>query len=162
MSAAGYLAIAVERRQHALVPEILTPRLELLWSLTDRPDHTLPASPSTRFAARETLRIEIKGRDVYSNRMHQHKELCNRGRHTIHAGGSQWKPLKGRGTSNVCRAFSRERSLTTRTTGGCSAKTARGATEVKEDVRALTPLIYGHVTPCGTFRFDMNSRLLLE
>ncbi len=42
---------------------------------------------STFFAAGETLRLEIKGRDVYANRMHQHKELCNCGWHTIHAGG---------------------------------------------------------------------------
>jgi len=25
-------------------------------------------------------------------------------------------------------------------------------------VRALTPLIYAHVTPCGTFRIDMSQR----
>ena len=31
-----------------------------------------------------------------------------------------------------------------------------------EDLRALTPLIYTHVTPYGTFRLDMNSRLDLE
>ena len=31
-----------------------------------------------------------------------------------------------------------------------------------EDLRALTPLIYSHVTPCGTFRLDMNERLVIE
>lgn len=30
-----------------------------------------------------------------------------------------------------------------------------------EDQRALTPLIYSHVTPYGTFRLDMNERLSL-
>jgi hypothetical protein len=28
-----------------------------------------------------------------------------------------------------------------------------------EDLGALTPLIYSHVTPYGTFRLDMNQRL---
>jgi len=32
----------------------------------------------------------------------------------------------------------------------------------KEDIRALTPLIYGHVTPYGTFRLDMSERLQIE
>ena len=31
-----------------------------------------------------------------------------------------------------------------------------------EDFRALTPLIYAHVNPYGTFRLDMNERLPLE
>ena len=31
-----------------------------------------------------------------------------------------------------------------------------------EDLRALTPLIYSHVTPYGTFRLDMNQRLAIE
>jgi hypothetical protein len=31
-----------------------------------------------------------------------------------------------------------------------------------EDLRALTPLIYSHVTPYGTFRLDMNERLAIE
>jgi hypothetical protein len=31
-----------------------------------------------------------------------------------------------------------------------------------EDLRALTPLIYSHVTPYGTFRLDMNERLVIE
>jgi hypothetical protein len=31
-----------------------------------------------------------------------------------------------------------------------------------EDLRALTPLVYGHVTPYGTFRLDMTKRLLIE
>jgi TnpA family transposase len=31
-----------------------------------------------------------------------------------------------------------------------------------EDQRALTPLIYSHVTPYGTFRLDMNERLSLS
>lgn len=30
-----------------------------------------------------------------------------------------------------------------------------------EDLRALTPLIYGHVNPYGTFRLDMATRLAL-
>jgi hypothetical protein len=29
-------------------------------------------------------------------------------------------------------------------------------------LRALTPLIYSHVTPYGTFRLDMNERLVIE
>lgn len=32
----------------------------------------------------------------------------------------------------------------------------------KNDQRALTPLIYGHVNPYGTFRLDMNQRLKIE
>jgi len=31
-----------------------------------------------------------------------------------------------------------------------------------EDLRALTPLIYGHISPYGTFRLDMKTRLNLE
>ncbi len=31
-----------------------------------------------------------------------------------------------------------------------------------EDLRALTPLVYGHVTPYGTFRLDMSKRLEIE
>lgn len=31
-----------------------------------------------------------------------------------------------------------------------------------EDFRALTPLIYGHISPYGTFRLDMQTRLDLE
>ncbi len=31
-----------------------------------------------------------------------------------------------------------------------------------EDFRALTPLVYGHVTPYGTFQLDMNKRLVFE
>ncbi len=30
-----------------------------------------------------------------------------------------------------------------------------------EDQRALTPLIYGHINPYGTFRLDMNKRLAI-
>jgi len=30
-----------------------------------------------------------------------------------------------------------------------------------EDLRALTPLIYNHVNPYGTFRLDMATRLSL-
>lgn len=32
----------------------------------------------------------------------------------------------------------------------------------KEDFRALTPLIYTHINPYGTFKLDMEERLLLE
>lgn len=32
----------------------------------------------------------------------------------------------------------------------------------KNDQRALTPLIYSHINPYGTFHLDMNERLLLE
>jgi len=32
----------------------------------------------------------------------------------------------------------------------------------QEDLRALSPLIWGHVNPYGTFRLDMNERLLIE
>ena len=31
-----------------------------------------------------------------------------------------------------------------------------------DDRRALTPLIYGHVNPYGTFRLDMSERLNIE
>jgi TnpA family transposase len=31
-----------------------------------------------------------------------------------------------------------------------------------DDLRALTPLIYAHVTPYGTFRLDMSQRLAIE
>ena len=31
-----------------------------------------------------------------------------------------------------------------------------------DDLHALTPLIYTHITPYGTFRLDMNERLPLE
>ena len=31
-----------------------------------------------------------------------------------------------------------------------------------EDLRALTPLIYGHISPYGTFQLDMKTRLDLE
>jgi len=42
---------------------------------------------STLFEANESLRLVIKGKDVFSNAMHHHRELCNQGNHTIHAGG---------------------------------------------------------------------------
>jgi TnpA family transposase len=32
----------------------------------------------------------------------------------------------------------------------------------KEDLRALTPLIYSHVTPYGTFRLDLSERIQIE
>lgn len=31
-----------------------------------------------------------------------------------------------------------------------------------DDLRALTPLIYAHVTPCGSFRLDMSKRLPID
>jgi hypothetical protein len=31
-----------------------------------------------------------------------------------------------------------------------------------DDLRALTPLIYAHVTPSGTFRLEMSQRLAIE
>ena len=31
-----------------------------------------------------------------------------------------------------------------------------------EDFRALTPLVYSHVTPYGVFDLDMNKRLSIE
>ena len=31
-----------------------------------------------------------------------------------------------------------------------------------EDLRALTPLLYGHISPYGTFHLDMTRRLDLE
>ena len=31
-----------------------------------------------------------------------------------------------------------------------------------EDLRALTPLVYSHVTPYGTFLLDMSKRLEIE
>ena len=42
---------------------------------------------STWFDEGETLRLEIKGQDLYPNRMLQHKDLCNAGNHTVHMGG---------------------------------------------------------------------------
>jgi len=32
----------------------------------------------------------------------------------------------------------------------------------KEDLRALTPLIYSHVTPYGLFRWDLAERMQIE
>jgi Tn3 transposase DDE domain len=32
----------------------------------------------------------------------------------------------------------------------------------KEDLRALTPLIYSHVTPYGFFRLDLSERMQIE
>jgi Tn3 transposase DDE domain len=32
----------------------------------------------------------------------------------------------------------------------------------KEDLRALTPLIYSHVTPYGMFRLDLTERMRIE
>jgi Tn3 transposase DDE domain len=32
----------------------------------------------------------------------------------------------------------------------------------QEDLRALTPLIYSHVTPYGTFRLDLSERIPIE
>jgi len=32
----------------------------------------------------------------------------------------------------------------------------------KEDLRALTPLIYSHVTPYGLFRLDLSERMQIE
>ena len=31
-----------------------------------------------------------------------------------------------------------------------------------DDLRALTPLIYSHISPYGTFLLDMNARLDIE
>ena len=31
----------------------------------------------------------------------------------------------------------------------------------KEDFRALTPLIYGHVNPYGKFNLEMNKRIVI-
>jgi Tn3 transposase DDE domain len=31
-----------------------------------------------------------------------------------------------------------------------------------DDLRALTPFIYTHLTPYGIFRLDMNQRLVIE
>jgi uncharacterized protein len=41
---------------------------------------------STLFATQETLRLVIQGREVFSNAMHHHRELCNQGNHTIYTG----------------------------------------------------------------------------
>ena len=43
---------------------------------------------STRFEPGERLRLVISGRDVFSNAMHHHRELCNQGRHTLYTGGA--------------------------------------------------------------------------
>ena len=32
----------------------------------------------------------------------------------------------------------------------------------QEDLRALRPLIYSHVTPYGLFRLDLNERMRIE
>ena len=37
-----------------------------------------------------------------------------------------------------------------------------GAVADKEDLRALTPLIYSHVTPYGLFRLDLTERMRIE
>jgi predicted acyl esterase len=43
---------------------------------------------STRFESDERLRLVISGRDVFSNAMHHHRELCNQGRHALYTGGA--------------------------------------------------------------------------
>lgn len=43
---------------------------------------------STLFEAGSSLVLEVKGRDVVEVRNHQHKQLFNAGRHTVHTGGS--------------------------------------------------------------------------
>jgi len=40
------------------------------------------------------------------------------------------------------------------------AKSMKGSRQY--DLRALTPLIYAHITPYGRFKLDMNERLPLE
>ena len=42
------------------------------------------------------------------------------------------------------------------------SETAWATRLTPEDFRALTPLIYGHISPYGTFRLDMKTRLDLE
>jgi hypothetical protein len=32
----------------------------------------------------------------------------------------------------------------------------------QEDLRGLTPLIYGHINPYGTFHLDLSKRLEIE
>ena len=44
---------------------------------------------------------------------------------------------------------------------GSAAREGSGFT-LPDDLRSLTPLIYAHVTPYGTFRLDMNQRLAIE
>jgi hypothetical protein len=34
--------------------------------------------------------------------------------------------------------------------------------EEEEDLRALTPLLYGHVNPYGCFYFDMDERISIN
>jgi putative CocE/NonD family hydrolase len=41
---------------------------------------------STWFDKGEKLRLEIKGQDLYLNRMLQHKDLCNAGNHNVYMG----------------------------------------------------------------------------
>jgi predicted acyl esterase len=43
---------------------------------------------STSFEAGESLRLVIGGADLYSHAMLHHRERCNEGTHTLHAGGS--------------------------------------------------------------------------
>jgi uncharacterized protein len=43
---------------------------------------------STHFGKGETLRLVISGRDVFHNAMHNHRELCNQGQHTLYTGPS--------------------------------------------------------------------------
>jgi predicted acyl esterase len=43
---------------------------------------------STLFEAGSTLVLELKGRDIVNVRNHQHKQLYNSGRHTVHTGGT--------------------------------------------------------------------------
>ena len=64
-----------ERLQLVAAGEIVQVELELLPS-------------STRFERGEGLRLVISGRDVFSNAMHHHRELCNQGRHTLYTGPS--------------------------------------------------------------------------
>ena len=39
---------------------------------------------------------------------------------------------------------------------------SRSERMLPDDLSALTPLIYAHVTPYGTIRFDMSQRLAIE
>jgi hypothetical protein len=55
-----------------------------------------------------------------------------------------------------------EQNGETTVTSASGEKQSSGFRMLPEDLRALTPLIYSHVTPYGTFRLDMNQRLAIE
>jgi predicted acyl esterase len=92
----GVVSLGWQRVSHReLDPEKSTPWLPYLTLQNEQrlePGEIVPVEieilpSSTWFGEGETLRLEIKGQDLYPNRMLQHKDLCNAGNHNVHIGG---------------------------------------------------------------------------